>query len=225
MLIENWMTKNVFTLTPERTMMKASKLMKEKNINRIPVVDEQGRLVGIISDRDIKEASPSKATTLDMHELYYLLAEIKLKDIMTKGVYTVKRTDTVEKAAVIMHSKNVGGLPVVDDDNRVVGIITDSDVFNVLINITGVLHGGLQIGLELSMERGELDNVLDLLRQHDARIMSLLTSYGPPEQDKRQVFIRVHDMSKESVNHLKSALEKEHEILIWTRDPVSSLTS
>ncbi len=224
MLIENWMTKEVVTLTPERTMMKASKLMKEKNISRIPVVDDQGRLEGIISDRDVKEASPSKATTLDMHELYYLLAEIKLKDIMTRHPSTVKRTDTVEKAAVIMHSKNVGGLPVVDDDNRVVGIITDSDVFEVLIKITGVLHGGVQVGLSLSTQRGELNSVLDLLRQHDARIMSILSNYAPPEQDMRQVFIRMHDMNKESMNKVKLALEARYKLLVWTRDPVSALT-
>jgi acetoin utilization protein AcuB len=224
MLIESWMTKEVVTLTPDRSMMKASKLMKEKNISRIPVVDEQGVLLGIVSDRDIKEASPSKATTLDMHELYYLLAEIKLKDIMTKTPFTVKRTDTVEKAAVIMHSKNVGGLPVVDDDDRVIGIITDSDVFQVLIKITGVLHGGVQVGLSLSNHRGELAKVIDLLREHEARIMSILTSYAPPEEDMRSVFIRVHDMNKESMNQLKQDMEARFKVLVWTRDPVSALT-
>ncbi|MBA4357575.1 MAG: hypothetical protein C0405_07600, partial [Desulfovibrio sp.] len=96
MLIENWMTKDVVTGAPETSMMKASKIMKEKGISRLPVVDERGVLLGIVSDRDIKEASPSKATTLDMHELYYLLSEIKLKDIMTKKVVTIKRGETVD---------------------------------------------------------------------------------------------------------------------------------
>ena len=89
MLISDWMTRDVITITPDRSMMKASKLMKDHNINRLPVVNEAGILVGIVTDRDIKEASPSKATTLDMHELYYLLSEIKAKDIMAKPPLTI----------------------------------------------------------------------------------------------------------------------------------------
>ncbi len=81
MLVSNWMSKEVVTITADRSMMKASKVMKDKGISRVPVVDGEGRIIGIISDRDIKDASPSKATTLDMHELYYLLSEIKIKDI------------------------------------------------------------------------------------------------------------------------------------------------
>ena len=85
MIIKDWMTKDVITVDPEASMMRAAKLMKEKNIRRLPVVDDRGKLVGILSDRDVKEASPSKATTLDVHELYYLLSEIKVKNIMTSN--------------------------------------------------------------------------------------------------------------------------------------------
>ena len=121
MRVKTWMTKNVITVSPDESMMKASKLMKDHEIRRLPVVDEQGRLIGIISDRDVKEASPSKATTLDVHELYYLLSEIKVKDIMTKTAIALHVEETVEKAAVVMHDRRVGGLPVVDDANKVVG--------------------------------------------------------------------------------------------------------
>ena len=82
MLIREWMTKDVITVTPDTSMLKASKLMKDHNIRRLPVLDGK-HVVGIVSDRDIRAASPSKATTLDMHELYYLLSEVKVKDIMT----------------------------------------------------------------------------------------------------------------------------------------------
>ena len=82
MLIQNWMTRNPATVTPETSMLKASKLMKERHIRRLPVVNEHGQLVGIVSDRDLKEASPSKATSLDMHEMYYLLSEVKVKDVI-----------------------------------------------------------------------------------------------------------------------------------------------
>ena len=96
MLVKEWMTQNVLTITADTSMMKASRLMKEKNVRRLPVIDEDNRVIGIVSDRDIKDASPSKATTLDMHELYYLLSELKVKDIMTKTPVCAKETDSVE---------------------------------------------------------------------------------------------------------------------------------
>ena len=91
MLVKYWMTSDPVTVTPDTSVMKASQLMKENNVRRLPVVDEKGGLVGIVSDRDLKEASPSKATTLDVHELYYLLSELKVKDIMSRKVMTITR--------------------------------------------------------------------------------------------------------------------------------------
>ena len=136
MLVKNWMTTEVITLTPDKSMMKAAKLMKDHNINRIPIVDEAGKVVGIVSDRDIKEASPSKATTLDMHELYYLLSELKIGNIMTKNPICLAPEDTIEKAAALMMEHGFGGMPVTDENGKLVGIITDSDVFKVLISWT-----------------------------------------------------------------------------------------
>lgn len=225
MLISHWMTSAVITITPDRSMMKASKLMKDNNIHRLPVVDENGVLVGIITDHDVKEASPSKATTLDMHELYYLLSEIKAKDIMTKTVITVRKGDTIEKAAAIMMEKNIGGLPVVDDNRKVEGIITDKDVFKALIQTTGVLHGGVQFGLRLSNKPGGLVPALDFLKDNGARLMSILTSYEPTGVEMRDVFFRIKDMDKPSLNKIKEGLEERFEMLYWTRDPVNTLVS
>ena len=215
MLIENWMTKDVVTTTPETSMMKASKIMKEKGISRLPVVDEKGVLVGIVSDRDVKDASPSKATTLDMHELYYLLSEIKIKDIMTRKVVTIKVGETVDTAAAIMLEHKIGGMPVVDQANKVVGIVTDSDIFKVLVRITGVLEGGVQIGLRLSNEPGGLVPVLDYLKDHGARLMSLLTSCEPPEVGLREVYLRIRDMDKSAMNTLKAGMQKTVEVIYW----------
>ena len=225
MLISHWMTQAVITITPDRSMMKASKLMKDNNIHRLPVVDENGVLVGIITDHDVKEASPSKATTLDMHELYYLLSEIKAKDIMTKAVITVRKGDTIEKAAAIMMEKNIGGLPVVDDNRKVEGIITDKDVFKALIQTTGVLHGGVQFGLRLSNKPGGLVPALDFLKDQGARLMSILTSYEPTGVEMRDVFFRIKDMDKPTLNKIKEGLEERFEMLYWTRDPVNTLVS
>jgi acetoin utilization protein AcuB len=215
MLIENWMTKDVITGTPDMSMRKASKIMKEKGIGRLPVVDDKGVLLGLVSDRDIKEASPSKATTLDMHELYYLLSEIKLKDIMTKKVVTIHTGETIERAAQLMLEHNIGGMPVVDEGNKVVGMVTDSDIFKVLVRITGVMEGGVQIGVRLPNEPGGMVPVLDYLKDNGARLMSLLTSCEPAEVGMRDVYIRIRDMDKTALNKLKDGMYKQFEMIYW----------
>ena len=121
MLIKDWMSKSPVTAKPTTSIMKAAKLMKENGFGRLPVIDDDGRLVGIVSDRDIKEASPSKATTLDMHELYYLLSEIKVGDIMTKTVVSIGPDDTVEKAAVLMLRPEQLMATAVSDSERQTG--------------------------------------------------------------------------------------------------------
>ncbi|QLA17936.1 CBS and ACT domain-containing protein [Desulfolutivibrio sulfoxidireducens] len=218
MLIKDWMTKDPVVAKTGTSIMKAAKLMKENKIRRLPVVDDDGRLVGMISDRDIKEASPSKATTLDMHELYYLLSEIKVADIMTKKPLAITPDEPVERAAVIMMRNRIGGLPVVDAESKVVGIITDSDVFKVLISITGVLTGGVQMAFSLPNAEGGLKNVLDDLKAQDCRIMSILTSYPPAEQDKRHVYIRIQDLEDAPLQRLVDMLKGKYELLYWSRD-------
>jgi acetoin utilization protein AcuB len=220
MLLKNWMTREVITVTPETSMMKASKILKDHDIHRLPVVEESGKLVGIVSDRDIKDASPSKATTLDVHELYYLLSEIKIKDIMTRNPHTINEEATVEKAAVEMMERKIEGMPVVDGEQKVVGIITDTDIFKVLIQITGVYLGGVQMGFKLPNEPGSLKSLLGDLRSHKARIISIQSSYDDPTPGYRQVFIRIHDMEKAEENKLREYLEENYDMLHWVRDNV-----
>jgi acetoin utilization protein AcuB len=199
-------------------MLKASKIFKDNDFRRLPVVDEDGRLIGIVTDRDIKDASPSKATTLDVHELYYLLSEIKIKDIMTPNPYTIKIDDSLEKAAIRMLGKKVEGLPVVDDKNKVVGIITETDIFKALVNITGAYQGGIKIGLKISSQEGSLKPVLDLLRSHGARVISVLTSHDQAEQGFRHVYMRIQDMEKSKETFLQNEVNDNFNVLFWLRD-------
>lgn len=223
MLIRDWMTKDVITVQPETSMMKASKLMRENKIRRLPVVDEAGKLVGIVTDRDLKEASPSKATSLDMHELYYLLSEIKVKDIMSRNPLAIKPTETVEKAAVLMMNNHVGGLPVVDDDGALVGVISDSDVFKVLVKITGVSEGGVQLAFLLSNTEGSLKAVLDDLKAFDARVISILTAYSQEDEGNRKVFIRIHELDKSALSELVELVSKKYTLLYWVRDTLNPI--
>ncbi len=192
MPVQNWMTTDVVSVGPDTSLLKVGKLMKDHHIRRIPVVDENGQVIGIISDRDVRDASPSKATTLDMYEMHYLLAELKAKNIMTAKPITVKPTDTVEQAALIMLDNKVGGLPVVDDSGKIVGIISDHDVFKALVDITGARLGGLQFAIELPDQPGTARPLFDLLRAHNARLLSVLTVSN--DDGNRQLFIRVRDL-------------------------------
>lgn len=193
MSVKHWMTNDVITVKADTSLLKCRSLMKEKNIRRVPVVDDENHVIGIISDRDVKGASPSKATALEVHEMQYLLAEIKAKDIMTPSPVTVKPDTTVENAAVLMVDRKIGGLPVVNDDGRLVGIITDQDIFKVLIDITGARLGGLYVALEVDDKPGAMRPVFDTLREQGARISSVL-SRTPETGGKRQVFIRTRPM-------------------------------
>lgn len=215
MLVQEWMTKDVISITPETSMMKASRLMKEKKIRRLPVVDEEMRVVGVISDRDVKEASPSKATTLDMHELYYLLAELKVKDIMTKKPMCARPGDSVEGVALIMMQHGFGGMPVVDGEGKLTGIITESDIFHVLVAITGVASGGMQFAFELPNERGALRAVQECIREQGGGIVSILTSVESETAPVRRVYIRIRAMTPEQETALVKELESKFASLLY----------
>jgi acetoin utilization protein AcuB len=134
MLVKERMTQPVITALPEMPIQEALNLMREKGIRRLPVVDNRGRLVGIVSDRDLLHASPSDATSLSIWELNYLLSRVTLKEIMTKQVVTVSEDTSVEEVARIMVESKIGGIPVVSNGD-VVGIITETDLFGALVEL------------------------------------------------------------------------------------------
>jgi acetoin utilization protein AcuB len=212
MLVKDWMSKDPITINDDTSMMKAIHLMKQNRFRRLPVL-QQGRLVGIVSDRDLKEASPSKATTLDVHELYYLLSELHVKDIMSRDPITVAPDDTVEHAAQVMLENTISGLPVVDEQGAVVGILTQSDVFRAFMHITGILQGGVQFALRLEDRPGLIKEVVDLLRAKGARFVSLLTSYTSAQEGYRDIYLRVKNMSTEAIRAAEKELSIPHEVL------------
>lgn len=217
MLVRNWMTRDVITVTPETSLLKIGKLMRDHKIRRLPVVDAAGKVIGIISDRDVRDASPSKATTLDMYEMHYLLAELKASNIMTPKPLTIKPTDTVEKAAMAMLDNKIGGLPVVDESGNMVGIIADHDVFKALVNITGAREGGIQLGLSVPNVQGGMRPVFDILRKHGARIISVLSSDN--DAGERRIFLRIRNMeSRQAENELVEEVRNACELLYWARN-------
>ncbi len=132
LLVKDWMTEGVITVETGTVLLDAAALMREKDIRRLPVL-ENGILVGIISQRDILAAQPSDATSLDIWEVNYLLSRLRIERVMTRNPYTVQPDSTVREAARLMYEHRVGGIPVVDADGHLVGIITESDIYRLVI--------------------------------------------------------------------------------------------
>ena len=136
MFVHQYMNPTVVTATPNMTLPDALQMMQECHIRRLPVLDKDHQLVGIVSERDILHSSPSPATSLSVWELNYLWAKLHVKEIMTSPVTTIAKDAKVEEAAHLMIEHKIGGLPVVDEnEEEVVGIITETDLFHALMNV------------------------------------------------------------------------------------------
>jgi len=215
MLVQGWMTTDVITVDEDTSMMKASIIMKEKKIRCLPVVNGRGELAGIVSDRDLRDAAPSKATTLDVYELNYLLSSIKIKDLMTTNIVYVKPDETVEFAAILMLENKISSLPVINNKGSLIGIITQTDIFKVLVNITGVYTGGIQFAFSLEDRPGSLREAADAIRAHGGRIVSILSTRETAEDARRNVYMRSSDLPEDKLRELVKYLE-EHFVVLYT---------
>jgi len=135
MLVEQWMNRDVVTVRPEDSFREAMHLIRQKGIRHLPVVEGK-RLVGMVTDRDLRQAAPSGATSLSIHELHYLLEQLTVREVMTTRVVTVRPEQTVEEAALLLLGHRIGGLPVVRD-GELVGIITETDVLQAFLQLRG----------------------------------------------------------------------------------------
>ncbi|MEF3255445.1 MAG: CBS and ACT domain-containing protein [Deferribacterales bacterium] len=189
MLIKDWMTTEVITIEPTDTILDALHLMKENRIRRLPVVKD-GKLVGIITEKDIKTFSPSKASTLDIYEMHNVLADTTVETVMSKKVISVSPDDPIEKAALILRDKRIGGLPVVDDKGKLLGLITAIDVFDLFVEAMGMRIPGARISIVLDDKPGALLEMTKIIKSHDLNIVSLATFFLK-DQSKRDVVIRV----------------------------------
>jgi len=216
MLVKNWMSKTVVTIEEDDSMQHAMSLMKEHKIRMLPVV-AKGKLVGVVSDTDLKRASASDATTLDMHELLYLISKIRVQDIMTKTPITVPQNFTVEETAELLMRKKISGCPVLDDDGLVVGVITRDDLFKVLIMLSGLGKKGIQLAFQVEDRSGSIKNITDVIRNYDGRIASILSSYEYAAPGHRIVYIRTYDIDRAVLPKLVEEL-KQVAMLIYIVD-------
>jgi acetoin utilization protein AcuB len=212
MLVKNWMSKNVVTVDVNDSMQEATKLLKKNNIRMLPVM-KKGKLVGVLTDRDLKRASASDATTLEIHELLYLLTRIKVKDLMARNPITVPPEFTVEETARVLLNNKISGVPVVDGNGKVVGVITQTDIFKVMISLTGIANEGIQFAFQLKDRSGSIKEVADIIREFGGRMVSILTSYEGVPDGYRKVYIRMRSIERSKLLKLKEALREKAALL------------
>ena len=204
MFVRDRMASPAITVTPDTPYQDALKLMQEHKFRRLPVVNKKGELVGIVSERDLLYASPSPATSLSVWELNYLLAKLTVDQIMTKKVFTTTPDTPIEEAAKLMVDKKVGGLPVVDEQKHVVGVITETDIFKSFVEMLGGGVPGLRLTLDVPERKGVLAELAQAIYNLGGNIVSVGT-FDELAPGHRRLLVKVRGVSKDQ---LVDTLEK-----------------
>ncbi len=194
MLVGDRMTSNPVIVHPDTLFEDALQLLREKKVRRLPVVDKQGNLVGIVVEKDLLYASPSPATSLSIFEVHYLLSKLQVKDVMTKRVITVGEDCPLEEAARIMVDHKIGSLPVVRD-RQVVGIITETDIFETMAEALGGREKGVRITILVGEAKGQLAKVAGAIAGIGGNIISLAI-FLANDPEHREVTCKVKDVSQ-----------------------------
>lgn len=168
MYVRNRMTENPYTIASDAPISDAIALMREKSLKRVPVVEGE-KVVGILTQGDIQKVSPTQATSLSIFEINYLLSKLTVKDGMSKSIITIEADSLLEKAAVIMRENRIGTLPVVED-GKLIGIITESDIFDAFIHILGIKDRGSRITVEAKDVIGVMAEIAGIFKNREVSI-------------------------------------------------------
>jgi acetoin utilization protein AcuB len=171
------MSHHPITIMPDTPVSEALSFMRQNQVRRLPVLNRKGELVGIVSEKDLLYASPSPATSLSVYEVGYLLSKLKVEEIMTKKVITVGADAPIEEAARILIDNKVGGLPVMRE-GKLVGIITETDIFKTIMEMMGAREQGLRLTLSLEDKPGVLSQITEKIASMGGDIIALGTFYG-----------------------------------------------
>lgn len=207
MLVKERMSRDPITIRPDTSLHDALRIMRESKVRRLPVLDGDGHLVGIVLEKDLLYASPSPVTSLSVYELNYLMSKITMDSLMTRDVITVDDDCPLEEAARIMADNQIGGLPVMRD-GRLVGMITESDLFKVFLELLGAREWGLRVTIRVREERGILARLTQAISSRNADIVSLGTFWGDEPSD-RQIAIKVQGITREQMVGIVQSLGAE----------------
>jgi acetoin utilization protein AcuB len=197
MLVGYRMTPEPITVSPDLPMAEALEQMRQADVHRFPVVDNRGKLVGIVTQTDLLYAAPSSVTSLNVWEVTYLLNQVKVKEVMTKEVITVEEDCPIEDAARLMRDKEIGGLPVMRD-STLVGIITESDLFDVFLELLMAQEKGVRLTVLAPYFKGSLAQISGAITERGGLIHALNTFLGEDE-DTWGCHLKVADISKDEL--------------------------
>ena len=218
MLIKKYMTANPKTIGKDVSAVKAYELMKETGVRRFPVVSND-EVIGMITDRDLRSAAPSQVIEFDeserklFPELYDLLKKITVEKIMKRDVVSIDSDQSVVKAAETMLNNGISGLPVVDSQKKLIGIITESDIFKLIVYFSGIRRGKITLGFRIEDSPGSIKKVVDIIRENDGRVASIFAIYPEDDLEYRHVFIRLKDFAPEKLENLKNIVEEKFDLI------------
>lgn len=194
MQVKDRMTCNPVTIIEDASFEDALLMMKEKSIRRLPISSKEGHLVGIVVEKDLFSAAPSRATSLSVFEMHYLLFKLKVKEVMTRRVIAVGDDCPLEEAARIMVDHKIGSLPILKD-GRLVGIITETDIFKTFVEILGGREKVLRLTLDVTEGKGVLAAIANEIVRHNGNILSLATFFCK-DQRERIITVKVTDVPR-----------------------------
>ena len=194
MLVRERMSREPVTITSDVSVPDALRLMRERKVRRLPVLDSHGKLVGIVSDQDLLYASPSPVSSLSVWEMHYLLAKLKVEEVMTRKVITVTEDTPLEEAARIMADNKIGGLPVMRED-ELVGIVTETDLFKAFLELLGARLPGVRVMALIPDAKGTLAKITNAVFGAGGNIMAFGQSRDA-SGTRWQVTLKVQDVPR-----------------------------
>ena len=210
MFVKDFMTKDPIVVSLDASIPYTADLMKKHWLKRFPVMDK-GKLVGLITEKDVAKSLPSPATSLSRHEINYLTAKMTVSDAMTTDVVTTSPDTTVEEAIMLMRQHDIGCLPVLEND-ELVGIITESSVFDALTKLFGFNRPGLRITVQVTDRIGVIADLTTIIKNLDLTVISLVT-FPTSEATASIIFRIATDKAKPVINELEA---HGYQILHWT---------
>ncbi|MFP3854179.1 MAG: CBS domain-containing protein [Anaerolineales bacterium] len=207
MLVGERMSKPVITVSPDTSIQEALNRMHANHIRRLPVLNNKGKLLGIITEQDLLHASPSDATSLSIWEMKFLLSKIQISEVMSKEVVTVNHDTPVEVAARIMADRKIGGLPVLQN-GELTGIITETDLFRIFLEMLGAYNAGIRVTVLIPNIPGELSQITTAIHDAGGNIISLSTALGDSTATGEVIF-KVEGIAAEELRGILEPLVDE----------------
>jgi len=207
MLVRDRMSKSPVTTTPDTSVTDALRLMRESKVRRLPVMDAHGKLVGIVADQDLLYASPSPVSSLSVWEMNYLLAKLKVEEVMTRQIITVTEDTPLEEAARIMVDNKIGGLPVVRD-GQLAGIITETDLFKIFVALLGGRSKGVRVTAYIPGVKGTLAKITNAIAGVGGNILAFSQSLDASGK-RWQVMVKVEDVPKDKLIEVMKPVVQE----------------